>query len=273
MEKREHERERREFLARRRAQTLGERPHDGSPLQPHPDAPLATLSSSSRSISQHNDTSSSTDGRGNQDVGHTYNRERLTPSRLSEGVSDRIDGAGVGGQVPYQYPPTLRTRTRRSATIPLEEATSIWRPRHRQGLGVVEEDSPWDPAFNSGNNYFSDDDDDDNRTYNSSSSSSSTACSNSPTDSILKSSFEEGAGCLKPPSSFKEPQRILAPHNAGAEETYPNTPPVEEDAIPEREPEWDGMARSEPPFQPMFMGKHFDPRDPYRYGRGPGGRR
>ncbi|KAK3949269.1 hypothetical protein QBC32DRAFT_40255 [Pseudoneurospora amorphoporcata] len=163
MEKREDERERREFLARRRAQTLGERPHDDSPLQPHPYAPLATLSSSSRSISQHNDTSSSTDGRGNQDVGHTYNRNRLTPSRLSEGVSDRINGAGVGGQVPYQYPPTLRIRTRRSATIPLEGATSIWRPRHRQGLGVVEEGSPWDPAFNSGSNYFSDDDD--NRTY------------------------------------------------------------------------------------------------------------
>ncbi|KAK3334951.1 hypothetical protein B0H65DRAFT_553279 [Neurospora tetraspora] len=212
--------------------------------------------------------------------GHTYDPNRPSHSRLSETVSDPIDGDGVGNEGPYRYP-TLRTRARRSATVPTEGTSSssyIRRPHPREGLGVVAEDFPWEPPFKWGknNSYFSDDDDDDNHTYDSSSSSSSTACSQSPTDSILKSSDDEGAGCLKPPTETTTttgPQQrpiLLAPVNAGPEETFPNTPP--EDVLPEREPEWDGMARSEPPFQPMFMGKHFDPRDPYRYGRGPPGR-
>ncbi|KAL0466591.1 hypothetical protein QR685DRAFT_450891 [Neurospora intermedia] len=214
-----------------------------------------------RSSSQHNDTSS-TDSRGIHDSGRTYNPNR----RLSERVSDHIGGHHY--RVPDKYPP-LRTRTRRSATVPIEGRNSLWRPRPRNGLGVVAEDSHWDPAFS--NRYLSSSpsSDDDNRTYDSSSSSSSsTTVAHSPTDSILIVSFDEGAGCLKPPTDRHVPQRpILAPRYAGPEETFPNTPPV--DVVPEHEPEWDGVARSEPPFQPMFMGKHFDPRDPYRYGRGP----
>ncbi|CCC09396.1 hypothetical protein SMACR_05187 [Sordaria macrospora] len=163
MEKREEELQRAEFLARRRAQTLGERPYDASPLQLHPDGRVTPLSSSSsRSISQHNDTSSSTGSHGSQPFGRTYNLNRPTHSQVSQGVSGRIGGDGVGDdRLPYQYPPTLRTRTRRSATIPLEAPNSIWRPRPRQTLSSVDED------FNSScSNYFSEDDDDedDNRT-------------------------------------------------------------------------------------------------------------
>ncbi|KAK3489473.1 uncharacterized protein B0T23DRAFT_397997 [Neurospora hispaniola] len=159
MEQRAEERSRREFL-----RTIpGQTPHNDYNVHPQPDAPLATPSSSSspltRSSSQHYDTSS-TDSRGNQDSGRTYNPNR----RLSERVSDHIDGDGHDYTVPNKYPP-LRTRTRRSATVPTEGRNSLWRPRPRNGLGVVAEDSHWDPGFNNSYLTSSPSSDDDNRTY------------------------------------------------------------------------------------------------------------
>lgn len=158
MEQRAEEWSRREFL-----RTIpGQTPLNDYNVHPQPDAPLATRSSSStsfmtRSSSQHNDTSS-TDSRGIHDSGRTYNPNR----RLSERVSDHIGGHHY--RVPDKYPP-LRTRTRRSATVPIEGRNSLWRPRPRNGLGVVAEDSHWDPAFS--NRYLSSSpsSDDDNRTY------------------------------------------------------------------------------------------------------------
>lgn len=159
MEQREEERSRREVL-----RTIpGQMPRNDYNVHPQPDAAPATPSSSSSSItrssSQHNDTSS-TDSRGNQDSGRTYNPNR----RLSERVSDHIDGDGHKYKVPNKYPP-LRTRTRRSATVPTEGRNSLWRPRPRNGLGAVAEDSHWDPAFNNGYLSSSPSSDDDNRTY------------------------------------------------------------------------------------------------------------
>ncbi|KAK3500622.1 hypothetical protein B0T13DRAFT_510712 [Neurospora crassa] len=234
VEQRAEERSRREIL-----RTIpGQTPLNDYNVHPQPDAPLASPSSSSmtRSSSQHNDTSS-TDSRGTQDSGRTS----ISNRRLSERVSDHMDGDGHNYKVPNKCPP-LRTRTRRSATVPTEGRNSLWRPRPRNGLGVVAEDFHWDPAFN--NRYLSSSpsSDDDNRTY-----------------------VDDDQDQNTTTTTARRP--ILAPLYAGPEETFPNTPPV--DVIPEREPEWDGVARSEPPFQPMFMGKHFDPRDPYRYGRGP----
>lgn len=157
MERREEERGRREFREQKRAQTLGERPYgDNHHTHPHPDAP-STILSSSRPLSQHNDTTSSTDSRGNQEFGHTYNDNHPHHTRLS-------DRDIVGGNAVTQGYPTLRTRTHRSATVPNDRASSVWRPHHLNSLGAIDEDS-WQFQFDGDedNNFPSDDDD--NRTY------------------------------------------------------------------------------------------------------------
>ncbi|KAK3389094.1 hypothetical protein B0T20DRAFT_483969 [Sordaria brevicollis] len=235
---------------RKRAQTLGERPR-GDYLHhthPHPDAPPTTLSSF-RHFPQHNDISSSTDSGGNQEFGHTYDGSGPHHTRS-------FDRDVVGGNAVTQGCLPLRTRSHRSATVPNDRATS--RP-YPLTLGAIKESPP--RMF-----HFEDDntpgDDDDNRTF------------VDPHDTYNPHAdpYAEGAGCLKPPTEPAQPRRQEM--FGGPVETYPDTPP-EANAIPEREPDphWDGVARSEPPFEPMFMRKHFDPRVPNRYGRGPQGRR
>lgn len=158
MERREEERGRREFRERKRAQTLGERPYgDYHHTHPHPDAPPTTLSSS-RPFAQHNDTSSSTDSRGNQEFGQTYNDSRSHYTRLS-------DRDTIGGNAVTHGYSTLRTRNRRSATVPNDRTSSAWRPHHLNSLGAINEGSDWQFQFDGVEDNNSPGDDDDNRTY------------------------------------------------------------------------------------------------------------
>lgn len=342
MDRRESERKKAEYAARRRAQTCGERFDDVSLPQLRSEVQVVPVASSSRFFAQRNETSHTSSSGSDlkhsrlEAFGHTYsnpNRSTQGQAPVSEGIFGRrgISGDGAGHGHSYKAPPTIHTRTR-SKTTPAGPSSSIWRPI-----------SAADEYFNTNaSNYWSEDEDDERtipgdtsgtidkyRTYHDShrvlqdhsfspprlpsptldfdspplpyvsptrgtrgtssddpkgkgkgkepaTSSSSSSSSSGSTDSekMLASSFDPRSGFhLRPPTNGR-PSTPLHPRNAGAEETYPGTPP-EEDAVPERAPVWDGtVVGGLPPFEPEFLGKHFDPRDPYRYGRGSrGGRR